>query len=175
MVASETDIQNRIQGGEKESLHLVIISLKSTIVGSSGETIPAHSGVQVQAVPERETKSGHAVTWLAQGLGSISILKRLLHIGWRIWRMEIVRVMYTFSTAPNRSECNSTKQGVVWAGSASRRDSDIKANHILTFLAWLEHDDEYSCLWFIYLCIYVGLHKWCNVHTRCCYSTKEGN
>ena len=23
--------------------------------------------------------------------------------------MEIVRVMYTFSTAPNRSECNSTK------------------------------------------------------------------
>ena len=63
--------------------------------------------------------------------------------------MEIVRVMYTFPTAPNRSECNSTKQGVVWAGSASRRDSDIKANRILTFSAWLEHDDEYSCLWFI--------------------------
>ena len=34
-----------------------------------GETIAAHTGVQVQSARESEMKSGHAVAWLSQELG----------------------------------------------------------------------------------------------------------
>lgn len=52
---------------------------------------------------------------------------------------------------------------VVVAGDASKRHTDIRASHMLTCLAWLEHD-EYSWerVFLDFYMFYIGSHKWCD-------------